>query len=54
MEEIQFFLIKKIQCIGLDKSNEIIKKNKKIYKKFSNVFFKKFCNFFERKLAILL
>ena len=50
MEEIQFFLIKKNSMYRSRQSNEIIKKNKKIYKKFSNVFFKKnFCNFFERK-----
>ncbi len=47
-----FFNKKKVQCIGLDKSNEIIKKNKKIFKKFSNVFLKKnFCNFFEKKIS---
>ena len=30
MEEIQFFLIKKINSIGIDKSYSAIKKNKKI------------------------
>ena len=45
-----FFNKKKIKCIGLDKSGEIIKKNKRVYKEFANNFFKKnFCNFFEKK-----
>ncbi len=46
-----FFNKKKIKCVGLDKSNEIIKKNKKIHKKFSNYFRQSnFCNFFEKKI----
>lgn len=46
-----FFNKKKIQCIGLDKSGEIIKKNKKTYNKFANNFFKEnFCNFFQKKI----
>ena len=45
-----FFNKKGIECIGLDKSNEIIEKNRRKYKKFSNNFFKKnFCNYFKKK-----
>ena len=47
MEEIQFFNKKGLECVGLDKSSEIIKKNK-IHSKFS-MFIKKTLQLFKRK-----
>lgn len=45
-----FFNKKGLECVGLDKSSEIIKKNKIQFKKFSNKFYKEnFCNYFKRK-----
>ena len=45
-----FFNKKGLDCIGLDKSGEIIKKNKIQYKKYANKFYKKnFCNYFKKK-----
>lgn len=45
-----FFNKKKFECIGIDKSKEIIKKNKKKFKKFKNNFLNyNFCHFFKKK-----
>jgi tellurite methyltransferase len=47
-----FFKKKGLDCVGLDKSTEILKKNKKNYKKYSNQFIKKnFCTFFKKKIS---
>ena len=39
MEETQFFLIKNVNCIGLDKSKQVIINNKKKFKKIQKQFF---------------
>ncbi len=45
-----FFNKKKFECIGIDKSKEIIKKNKKKFKRFKNKFLNyNFCHFFKKK-----
>lgn len=46
-----FFNKEGLDCVGLDKSSEVIEKNKKNYNNFSDKFFKKnFCNFFKNKI----
>lgn len=43
-----FFNKKNVNCIGLDKSKQVIINNKKKFKKFKNNFlYKDFCNFFK-------
>ena len=52
MQEIQFFLTKKINTIGLDISGSVIKINKKQNKHLRKKKFikKNFCNFFKKKI----
>lgn len=46
-----FFNKNGLHCIGLDKSSEVIKKNKIKYRKYSDRFLKKnFCNFFQTEI----